>query len=216
MAWSDNGEIALCGSLGALCPPWTPWRVASEVRMAVRVFEQPVPRPLTAVRDELHQALRRVRRQREAWERLSGQAQRFVYDDSAQCEADLKIGQSLEARLAQAHAVVVEEIASRGAAKGGRPVDGHLRWFVHRLAGLFVACTGRRPTTTTRPDSGELDSPFNRFVMEAVRQLPAAYGPFGPSRVDAACRRAVASLRDLEMADAGDPWPAAGLADAAW
>ncbi len=82
---------------------------------------------------------------------------------------------------------------------GGRHRDPRIDAFVVFLAQIYRRETGKRPTTTTDPQSGALNSPFDLFVLEAFRHFYPE-GPVPQGSVQTTIQQVVEFERETE------PW----------
>ncbi len=101
--------------------------------------------------------------------------------------------------------VIQADVRSNMANRGGRKSDDRLYQFATSLAQIYADVTSLPPTHTVDPNTGACTSPFNRFVLEALREFyPEVPVPWAAARE--AMRRVLLVDWDLgdniELADA--------------
>jgi hypothetical protein len=191
---------ALVLPLDELRTGWTPERVGSAVIAVAATLSRPKLPTLPAMRDELRRAAKQVTAAAQSCSVLPSEVWAFaLIDNPEEIEALLSVLVTLSRLLERARDAAMEEVGARGGDRGGRTPDQRLRHFVHRLALLFAECTGRRPTTTTNPGSGELVSGFDRFTLEAMRQVWPHSSHIPSGAVVLAIREAVTAERDYKL-----------------
>ena len=181
--------------------------VFSNVRQAARVFERlPAPR-LTDVRNKL-EAVRKPYSKDPCARIVLSDTEMRLYARAAMSEpmsrTEDRIDFSLE-EIDEAIEVVNADIRSNMTDRGGRKLDDRLDQFATSLAQIYADETGLPPTHTVDPNTGACTSPFNRFVLEALRE----FYPKGPVPW-AAAREA---MRRVLLVD-WDPGDNVELADA--
>lgn len=146
--------------------------ILSNVQQAARVFERlPTPR-LTSVRRELKEARKKYKEDPAQHVDLSEEARLYVRAAMVEhmSRTEDRFDFSVE-DIDKATEIVEADVLSNMANRGGRKSDDRLDQFVTMLAQIWADETGLRPTHTVDPVTAECKSPFNKFVLEALRQF---------------------------------------------
>ncbi len=159
--------------------------VFSNVRQAARVFERLPALRLTDVRNKLEAVRKRYSKDPCARIVLSD-AETRLYARAAMSEpmsrTEDRLDFSLE-EIEKAIEVVKADVRSNMANRGGRKSDDRLYQFATSLAQIYFDETGLRPKHTVDPVTQECTSPFNKFVLEALREFyPEVPVPWAAAR----------------------------------
>ena len=176
------------------------------VQQAARAFERPPAPRLTSVRNELKNA--RKRHKEDPAQRVDLSEEERLYVRAATVEPMSRTEDRLDFSVEdidKAIEVIAADVLSNMAHRGGRKLDDRLDQFVTSLAQIYAGVTSLPPTHTVDPVTAEYKSPFNKFVLAALRE----FYPEGPVPWEAA-REAMRRVLLLDW----DPGDNVELADA--
>lgn len=196
----DATKLAL--PLGKLRHGWTPSRIGSAVLECSTELKRARPGTLPAIQRQMGRAAEQLRSADLACRALPREAWAFAAPTTIEAVEELLCNLTILTTLVtQAREIAADEVKHRLAHQGGRPTDPRLKSFVRRLATVFEESTGGRPTSTKAPMTGELKSAFDKFTLEALRQLWPGRDFPGDAEIASAIRNVVGDERDLEQFD---------------
>jgi hypothetical protein len=180
--------------------------IFSNVQQAARVLKRPPAPRLTSVRNELKNARKRYKENPAQHVDLSEEARLYVR--AAMVEPMSRIEDWFDfcvEDIDKAIEVIEADVRSNMANRGGRMSDDRLYQFATSLAQIYADETGLQPKHTVDPVTQECTSPFNKFVLAALREFyPEGPVPWAAARE--AMRRVLLVNWDpgdnVELADA--------------